>query len=80
MSLDISNVNYSEVSRRSGLSLSFVSLVFRGKRRASLDATLEIARALTEMQGVPVTIEDLHLVLTRERSREKAQLMEVASG
>jgi transcriptional regulator with XRE-family HTH domain len=79
MSLDISNVNYSEVSRRSSLSLSFVSLVFRGKRRASTDATLKIAQALTGMLGIPVTMEDLHLVLVQERNRQK-QLPEAVNG
>jgi transcriptional regulator with XRE-family HTH domain len=69
--LDLSNVNYSEVSRRTLLSLSFVSLIFRGKRRPSTDATLKISQALSEMLGTPVSMEHLHLALAKKRAKEK---------
>lgn len=71
MSLDISNVNYSEISRKSGLSLSFVSLVFRGLRRPSSDAVLKLSKVLTDIKGVPIGMEELHGVLADIRERQK---------
>ena len=71
MSLDLSNVNYSEIARQTGLSLSYVSLVFRGMRRPSMDAAVKICKALSEATGDLVTMETLHQALAPERLKQK---------
>jgi len=38
--------NFSEISRRTGLSVSHISRVFRGERRPSVHSLMQIAKAV----------------------------------
>ena len=41
-----SKLNYSEVARKSGLSVSFISRLMRGKRSPSLSSFVRVAKAI----------------------------------
>ena len=50
----LKGTNYSEIARRSGTTPGFVSLLFRGQRRAKVETLSKMAKALG------VTLDDLH--------------------
>lgn len=71
--LDLDRLNYSELSRKTGLSLSYISLVFRGRRRPSTDASAAIAKALSKIKGFPISMDALHLALAQKRAEFKRE-------
>lgn len=50
----LKSTNYSEIARKSGTTPGFVSLLFRGRRRAKVETMAKIAKVLE------VTLDDLH--------------------
>ena len=55
----LKTLNYTEIARKTGTTVGYVSLLFRGKRRAKMETMGKIATA------VGVSVEDLHNHLMR---------------
>ena len=60
----LKTVSYSEVARRTGTTPGYVSLLFRGLRRAKMETLGKMAKALG------VSVEDLHTHLTKLRGKQ----------
>jgi transcriptional regulator with XRE-family HTH domain len=50
----LKTLNYSEIARKSGTTPGFISMLFRGQRRAKVETLSRIAKVLG------VTLDDLH--------------------
>lgn len=63
--VNLDNVNLSEMSRRTGISLSMLSHVFRGRRNPSLSSARLIAGELSRQLGYRVTVDGLIRMLPK---------------